>query len=225
MAAAKSNTNWFAIGVSIAVVVVLVAIGGLVVFLNNQATAPGVAPKSDIVDGKTGAISFGSGEYEIDTYVDFMCPICGQFEDAYGEQLQSAAANGTITLSIHPISILDRASQNTQFSTRSANAAYCVAEQAPDSFLAFFNLLFERQPEENSTGLTDKELSAIAEESGAGAAADCISAGTFNKFVADMTALTPPDPETGRVGTPTVVINGDRIQNADIASQFAKLLG
>ena len=63
MAAAKSNTNWFAIGVSIAVVVVLVAIGGLVVFLNNQATSPGAAPKAnDTFNSETGAISFGDGE-------------------------------------------------------------------------------------------------------------------------------------------------------------------
>ena len=43
MAAAKSNTNWFVIGVSAAVVVVLAVLAFVVVFLNNQATAPGTA--------------------------------------------------------------------------------------------------------------------------------------------------------------------------------------
>ncbi|MBQ3359670.1 DsbA family protein [Microbacterium sp. 22179] len=218
MAAAKSNTNWFAIGVSAAVVVVLVVLGGLVVFLNNQATAPGVAPEGGNVNQETGAISFGGGDDEIDVFVDFMCPICGDFEDAYGEQLQSAAASDDITLNIHPISILDRYSQNTKYSTRAAGAAYCVAENAPDSFLDFFNFMFSNQPEENTAGYTDEELASYAEQVGAGAAADCIADGTYMNFVRDQTN------QHEIQGTPTVEINGERIENADIQSRFAQIL-
>lgn len=220
MAAAKSNTNWFAIWVSIAVVVVLVGLGAVVVFLNNQATAPGVAPKSAIVNEETGAISFGEGKDEVDTYVDFMCPICGQFEQQYGEQLQSAAANGDITLNLHPISILDRYSQNTKFSTRAAGAMYCVAAEAPDSALDFFNQLFANQPAENSAGLSDDELAALAEQSGAGAAADCIAEGTYMDFVGDQT-------EKHEIqGTPTIEVNGKRLDlQAGEISEMEKLLG
>ena len=57
MAAAKSNTNWFVIGVSAAVVVVLAVLAFVVVSLNNQATDPGTAPQSSIVNEETGAIS------------------------------------------------------------------------------------------------------------------------------------------------------------------------
>ncbi|MCK2024468.1 DsbA family protein [Microbacterium sp. kSW2-24] len=218
MAAAKSNTNWFAIGVSAAVVVVLVVLGGLVVFLNNQATAPGVAPEGGNVNQETGAISFGGGDDEVDVFVDFMCPICGDFEDAYGEQLQSAAASDDITLNIHPISILDRYSQNTKYSTRAAGAAYCVAENAPDSFLDFFNFMFTNQPQENTAGYTDEELASYAEQVGAGAAADCIADGTYMNFVRDQTN------QHEIQGTPTVEINGERIENADIQSRFAQIL-
>ncbi|WEK60682.1 MAG: thioredoxin domain-containing protein [Candidatus Microbacterium colombiense] len=225
MAAAKSNTNWFAIGVSAAVVVVLVVLGGLVVFLNNQATAPGVTPTGATINKETGAITVGNGDDEIGTYIDFMCPICGQFEDAYGEQLQTAAANDEITLSIHPIAILDHLSQNTEYSSRAASAMYCVAENDPDATVPFMNLLFENQPAENSTGLDDAQLADFASQAGSEKAADCIADGTYKKFVADMTKLTPLDPDTGRMGTPTVTINGDRISNADIQTEFAKILG
>ncbi|WP_314422743.1 thioredoxin domain-containing protein [uncultured Microbacterium sp.] len=225
MAAAKSNTNWFVIGVSAAVVVVLAVLATVVVVLNNQATAPGVAPDSEIVNQETGAISFGDGDQTIDTYIDFMCPICGQFEDAYGEQLQAAAADGTITLNIHPISILDRASQNTQFSTRAANSMYCVATEAPDAALDYFNLLFANQPEENTAGLSDDQLIELATQAGADSAADCITDGTYSRFVANRTTETPVDPATGNFGTPTVAINGDRIDNSEIATEFAKILG
>ncbi|GGM57900.1 DsbA family protein [Microbacterium saperdae] len=220
MAAAKSNTNWFAIGVSAAVVVVLVVLGGLVVFLNNQATAPGVAPVSDSINEETGAISFGTGEDQVDTFVDFMCPICGQFEDSYGEQLQAAAADDKITLNIHPVSILDRYSQGTEFSTRAANAMYCVAAEAPESSIDFFNLLFENRPEENSAGLTDAELSALAEQVGAGAAADCIADGTYKDFVGDQTKAHDIK------GTPTVEVNGKRLDlQAGEITVMEKLLG
>ncbi|HWV50410.1 MAG TPA: thioredoxin domain-containing protein [Microbacterium sp.] len=226
MAAAQGKTNWFAIWISAAVVVVLVALGGVVVFLNNQATAPGAAPETaGIVNGETGAISFGEGDTTIDTYVDFMCPICGDFEDAYGAALQDAAANDTITLNIHPISILDGASQGTEYSSRAASAMYCVASESPDTALDFFNLLFENQPEENTTGLTDEQLAGFAEQAGAGAAADCIADGTYMKFAQDQVEQTPPDPETGRVGTPTVAIDGERISNADIGTRLAEILG
>lgn len=205
MAAAKSNTNWFAIGVSAAVVVVLVVLGGLVVFLNNQATAPGVAPVSDSINEETGAISFGTGDDEIDVFVDFICPACNAFESRFGEQLQTGAANGDVTLRIHPVSILDRLSQGTEYSTRAASAMYCVAEKAPDVALDFFNILYANQPAENSTGLSDDELAAFAEQVGAGAAADCIADGTYMDFVGDQTKANDIR------STPTVEINGERL--------------
>lgn len=205
MAVAKKSTNWFVVGVSAAVVVVLVGLGTLVWFMNQQATGPGTAPQSAIVNEETGAISFGNGEDSVDTFVDFMCPICNTFEQQYGEQLQAAAADDKITLNIHPVSILDRFSQNTKFSTRAANAMYCVAAEAPDSTLDFFNALFTNQPEENSAGLSDEELTAIADQAGAGAAAECIADGTYKNFVASQTKAHEIQ------GTPTIEVNGERL--------------
>jgi len=218
-AAAKSNTNWFAIGISVAVVVVLAGLATLVVVLNNQASSPGTAPTSTIVNEETGAISFGEGETQVDTFVDFMCPICGDFEDAYGEQLQAAAADDEITLNLHPITILDRFSQNTEFSTRAAASVYCVAAESPDSTLDYFNLLFENQPAENTAGLSDDELAALAGQVGADSAAECIADGTYKRFVTSQTN------EHDIQGTPTVEIDGERIENADIGTRFAEILG
>lgn len=220
MAAAKSNTNWFAVGISIAVVVVLVALGGLVVWLNSQAGSPGAAPESSaLVNEETGAISFGEGDTSIDTYVDFICPICGDFEDAYGEALQTAASNDDITLNIHPISILNHYSTTGEYSSLAAGSMYCVAETAPDSALEYFNLMFTNQPAENTAGLSADELVGLAEQAGASAAADCIADGTYMKFTEDQAD------EHEISGTPTVEIDGERIDNGDIASRFAEILG
>ncbi|MFK0240477.1 DsbA family protein [Microbacterium sp. NPDC090281] len=212
MAAAKSNTNWFAIGVSIAVVVVLVAIGGLVVFLNNQATAPGATPEAnDTFNSETGAISFGDGEDTIAVFVDFQCPVCKTFEDQFGPQLEAAAADGRITLEYHPIAILDRFSQGTEYSSRSAGAAVCVAESNPDLYLDYAKTLFENQPAENSSGLTTEQLAGFATQVGADDAVSCITDETYRKFGAAQAKAH----EIG--GTPTVDINGTRLNLQDQA--------
>ena len=133
MATAGKRTNWFAIWVSIAVVAVVVVAGVAVVLINNAASDPGPAPEAAIVNTETGAISVGDGPDVVATYIDFMCPICNQFEGIYGETLNKLVADGSITLEYHPVAILDSQSQGTEYSTRSANALYCVAVTSPEA--------------------------------------------------------------------------------------------
>ena len=214
MAAVARKTNWFAVWVSIAVVVVLVAVGVVVWLGNVAATSPGEPPKSAVVNADTGAIAVGDGPKTVDTYIDFMCPICNQFEQTYGETLQQLSSDGTITLNIHPISILDRQSQGTEYSTRSANAAYCVAVDTPDAVLPFVQALYANQPQEGTAGLTDDQLAAFAEQAGAsGDVASCISDGTYQRYVTAKTRDTPVQPGQAGIATPTIAIDGTVLIN------------
>lgn len=216
-AAAKSNTNWFAIGISAAVVVVLVALAGLVVLLNNQASAPGPAPSAnDTFDPETGAISFGDGEDTVAVFVDFQCPACNNFEQQFGPALEEAAEAGTITLEYHPIAILDRFSQGTEYSSRSAGAAVCVAESNPDLYLEYASTLFQNQPAENSSGLTTQQLADFATQVGADDAVSCITDETYRKFGAAQADAHEIQ------GTPTVDVNGERLDLQNDAD-FKKL--
>lgn len=223
MAAAKSNTNWFAIGVSIAVVVVLVVLGGLVVFLNNQATAPGAAPtSSENFDAEAGAISTGDGEQTVSVFIDFQCPACKAFEDQFGAALQEKAANGDITLEHHPIAILDRFSQGTEYSSRSAAAAFCVAESDADLYFDYAKVLFENQPAENTSGLTTEQLADFATQVGADEdTVSCITDETYRKFGAAQAKSNEIQ------GTPTVEIDGERLdlQNQADMKRLTDLLG
>ena len=106
--AAAGKTNWFAIWVSVAVVVVVALVVALVVWMNNAATDPGTPPSGSGINQETGAVVVGSGSQTLDTYIDFMCPICNQFEETYGDEILDLVNDGTITLNIHPIAILDR---------------------------------------------------------------------------------------------------------------------
>jgi len=209
MAANGRKTNWFAIWVSVAVVVALVVVGIVVAVVNNQATAPGEAPSASNIDSETGAIHVGDGPDTLATYIDFMCPICNSFEQTYGPTIDGLIDDGTITLDIHPISILDRASQGTQFSTRAANAMYCVAVADADASLPFMNAMYENQPPESTPGLSNEEILAIADGVGVTDIDACVNDGTYSKYVTDMTPLTPVAPGAQGIGTPTVVLNDE----------------
>jgi protein-disulfide isomerase len=218
MAATARKTNWFAIWVSVAVVVVLVLVAALVVWMNNSASSPDpvVTPDAAVINSETGAIAVGSGDQTMDTYIDFMCPICNQFEQAYGEAIQALVDDGTITLNIHPISILDRQSQGTEYSTRSANAMYCVAAADGTAAVPFMQAMFANQPDEGSTGLTDEQILAIAEGVGVTGIDACVNDGEYSGYVTSMTEKTPVAPGAQGIGTPTIAINGEVIANSTL---------
>ncbi|GAA5147323.1 hypothetical protein GCM10025768_07150 [Microbacterium pseudoresistens] len=224
MAAAKGRTNWFAIIVSAAVVVVLLGLGGVVVWLNNAATDPGPAPQAGVVDTDTGAITFGTGDTTIETYVDFMCPACNAFEQTHGEDLWSLAESNKITLKVTPVAALDRFSQGTAYSTRAGNALYCVAEKDESAIVPFITGLFAQQPEENSTGLDDATLIEIAKGVGVTGIDSCITDRTYGKFMTKTTSLLPASPADGQRYTPAVLVDGGYVENPVNSPDFAKQL-
>ncbi len=221
----QAGTNWFAVVIATIAVAAIVGVGALVVVLNNRATGPGVAPEGAIINSETGAISFGSGADTIAVYVDFMCPACGSFEERYGEELKKAAEENRITWQLHPIAIQDNLSQGTDYSSRAGSAMYCVASHAPEAAMDFQLAMFVNQPAQQTPGLSDSQITTIANAVGAGVAADCIADGTYKRFVRDRTPHTPPDPSINRIVTPTVVVNGERIPSDEVATVLAELLG
>lgn len=159
-----------------------------------------------------------AGALDIQMYVDYLCPICGQFEATNGDYIESLVENGNTTVEVHPITILDRYSQGTRYSTRAANATACVANYSPDNFWDFHKSLFENQPAENTSGLSDDELVDLTVAAGVGSAsaiADCVRGGEFKNWVADSTtrALNGPIPNSDVekvTGTPTIIVNGQQ---------------
>ncbi|WP_342001835.1 DsbA family protein [Microbacterium sp. LWH7-1.2] len=221
MAQPARKTNWFAIWVTVGVVVALVLVTVLVITLNNAATPKPLptevnTPTSAGIDAETGAILVGDGPDRLDTYIDFMCPVCNQFEQIYGAEIESMVNDGSITLGIHPISILDSQSNGTQFSTRAANAAYCVAAADPDASLPFLQAMFENQPAEKSNGLTNSEILEIASGVGVTGIDSCVNDGTYAGFVAEKTEATPIQPGSSGIGTPTIAVNGQVIANSQL---------
>jgi protein-disulfide isomerase len=226
MAVATRKVNWFAIWVSVAVVVVLVLVAVLIVTLSRSSDDPGEVPQAASVDFETGAILVGDGENTFETYIDFMCPVCNNFERLYGESIQGLVDDGTMTLGIHPIAILDHLSQGTDFSTRAANAMYCVAVKDAGASVDFMQAMFANQPAEGTPGLTDEQILEVASAVGVEGIDDCVTSGEYADYVTSMTEKTPVQPGAQTIGTPTIVVNGEVIANsalpepADLAQLF-----
>lgn len=186
-------------------------------------TTPALKVDADPVPNKR-----ADGVLDIQTYVDYLCPICDQFEKTNGPYITSLLENDGATLEIHPIAILDRLSQGTKYATRSANAASCVANYSPNQFFDFHNALFDNQPVENTPGLTDDEMIALtvkAKVEKPEKVAECIKDQTFKAWVTASTtrALNGPIPNSNVkqvTGTPTIIVNGVKYEGAvdDLAS-------
>jgi protein-disulfide isomerase len=156
--------------------------------------SPVVAPGAEAEEGQP---------VKVIAYIDFICPVCLRFEETYNEALTSLRNEGKITMEYRPLGFLDRQS-STNYSSRSANAAACVADTAPDKYAEYVNVLFENQPAEGGAGLSDDKLKSLASDIGADINS-CVDDKTFRPYVKYSTELAA---NTGITGTPTVFIDG-----------------
>lgn len=175
------------------------------------ATASSAAP----VPGDMGSVivvGSSSAPVTVDLYEDFLCPNCKTFEQANGAALAKLVAAGTVQLHHHPMAFLDTNS-NQQYATRALNAAAVVRVAAgPVGYQKFHDLLFANQPAESGPGLSDDELIAYAQQAGATGPAveQQIRDLAYGSWVTKVTDQASQD---GVTGTPTVFVNGRRIDD------------
>jgi protein-disulfide isomerase len=159
-----------------------------------------------------GAIPVGdeSAPVTVTIYYDYMCPACGAFEEANGEELDQLLEAGEVQLELRPISFLDRMSSGTEYSTRSANAVATVADDVPEDVWAFHQALYDEQPEEGSEGLSDEEIATIAVD--AGVPQDVVDQFADDTYESWVAAITEQAFDSGIEGTPTILIDGEEFQ-------------
>jgi protein-disulfide isomerase len=170
---------------------------------------PGASPIAHTPDASGTTVN-------IVTYVDYLCPYCGQFERTNSKQIGKLVDSGAATIEIHPIPLLASHSAGTKYSLRATNAAACVANYDPNSFFAFNRALFENQPEEGSAGLTDDQIKDLAKKAGVdklSSVSTCMDEKRYNSWAQDALdrALAGPIPNSEvkkLTGTPLVLVNG-----------------
>jgi protein-disulfide isomerase len=190
--------------IAVATLAVVGLVVGVVVLLTRDSGAPVVPAYTATASG--GVVTAGNGPIVVDVYEDFLCPVCERFEERYGEELTTALNEGRITVRYHSVAILDELTDPPGYSTRAANANLCATQAG--IFPAYHARLFDEQPAEGSAGLTDEQLIAFGTELGADIG-----------DVAAATEAATADPAArnadGRFGTPTVLLDGVRVDISD----------
>ncbi|MGX6605948.1 DsbA family protein [Micromonosporaceae bacterium Da 78-11] len=198
---------------SVAVVGVLIIAGliGWGVLAGQQKTdASKLTTPSVAVDEST-AFAVGSGPVVVDLYEDFMCPVCNAFETRTGPTIKQLVADNKVTVRYHPVSILDRASNGTKYSTRAGGAAAAAAVDG--KFIEYHDVLYANQPEENSDGLTDAKLIELGKSVGLGDSfATAVDDQTYDTWVGKATDTFS---SRGFSVTPTIVVAGKVVQGTD----------
>ncbi|WP_224389481.1 thioredoxin domain-containing protein [Pseudonocardia sp. ICBG1293] len=209
------------LGIGALVLVIALATGVYVLWQNySKATAATYPVTRDGVVVKAGN---QNAPRTVDLYEDYLCPACKQLENGVGAQLTTALNEGRVRINYHHVVILDERSTPPGYSTRAGNAALCAADAG--IFPAYHSRLYADQPVEGSAGRSVPDLIELGTELGAqGDFAGCVTRQENSRAIADATTAAVADPRVapgGRFGTPTVVIDGVKmdLSNGDWLSR------
>ncbi|HIW63107.1 MAG TPA: DsbA family protein [Candidatus Stackebrandtia excrementipullorum] len=190
-------------GAIVGALLLVLGIIGVALYMNQ--TEEVVPPQAKHTDS---AVVLGDGPVTVDLYEDFMCPVCEYFHTSVSADLQRMVDEGQITLNVHPIAILDPASNGTRYSSRSAAAAVCAADEG--MFSEYTAALFTNQPSEGSSGLDDKRLAELGTELGMSSEfSSCVMDKTYRGWVQQATDTAA---DNGVTATPTVFVNGQKVE-------------
>ena len=169
--------------------------------LADVPAAPATPPAEVVAPG---AEAEAGKPVKVVLYIDFICPVCKNFEAQYNETLTSLRNEGKITVEYRSLGFLDSRS-TTNYSSRAANAAACVVNESPEKYADFVNALFDKQPAEGGAGLPDSELKKMATDVGAKSIEKCVDDKTVRPWVKYTTQEASA---IGVTGTPSVFVEG-----------------
>src|SRR5659263_596133 len=140
---AKRNRTLLIVGLAVGLIAVAALVWGIVAAGNKSALDGVTRPQgSDLTGGIPVGMTLEAGTDNssvdarvVNVYLDYTCSYCAQFEEINAADLKTLAKDGTATVVIHPVSILDRSGDYSGFSGLAANAAATVADRAPAQFL------------------------------------------------------------------------------------------
>ncbi|MCX0270750.1 DsbA family protein [Nocardia zapadnayensis] len=199
------------VGVAVVLVALVAAIGIGLAVRNSGSDDVGPIPA---VATDNGAIRVGQPDAHATVRIvaDMQCPVCKRFEADHAELLSKSVTDGTAAIEYNIVGYLDEMS-STEYSTRAANASYCVADTGTGKYQDWLKLMFQQQPPEQGAGLTDEQLIAIAQQAGYTdpTIAGCITDRKYDGFVA---AKSQESLNEGIDATPTVFVNGEKVDLA-----------
>ena len=226
----RTRTILIQVGVGVVLVALIVAIGISIAAKRSAKNDPGPTPSvaaapasPDGVSGSItdkGAIRIGkpNAKTTVRVVADLQCPSCKMFEQANGKTIEDGVQSGDVAVEYNIIAFLDKMSGGTQYSSRGANAAYCLAESDPTKFLSWLSSMYEQQPQENSGGLSDDQIVQIAQAAGYTdpGVGQCITGNKYGKYVQKNTQDVLGE---GIQSTPSIFVNGKPVTDSKTLMQ------
>jgi protein-disulfide isomerase len=222
--AADRRRNMF-IQIGLTAVVVIFAVALVLYIVTSGSSKPsGGETKSIRVASSKLITKEGTTEPKavLSLYEDFLCPVCGRFEQTFGPTVTQLIESGAVATDYNMVAILDRPA-NQNYSSRSGAAAYCVADEdtTPDKqvFRRFHAALYAQQPSETGTVFpTNAQLIETARQAGVvGKVPECINSGRYVDLVDGLAKA------SGVTATPTVRINGEDYEYSTPDALVAKI--
>lgn len=149
------------IGVGSAILVVVLVGVFIAVLIQNQshtattssATPPNATAAKDAIVVNPGKAAAGAPVVEL--FFDYQCPVCKQFEGAYGASLTSLADSGDIELRYRNMTFLDN-NLNNDASLRAGIGAAC--SDFSGKYPAYHEQIYANQPANEGDGYSDEVL-------------------------------------------------------------------
>lgn len=231
-AARKERTReWLIVGAVVAAVLAVVLAAVLWPSGDDDSDAPGVADTDsatsgggDLVGEVTDEYGFAFGDPDAPSrvviYEDFLCPFCGQLENATSDDLSRLIDSGDVVVEYRVINLLSHVGD---YSLRAMNAMAVVMEESgPRTAKTFHDLLFANQPAESGALPDDAWL--IEQAVVAGADEDAVRDGIENQSFADwVDSATSAAASNDVTSTPTVFVDGQQIGGRTIEDISANI--
>lgn len=212
--AQEQRRNVMVAGVVVLVLALIVGAGFVVNSLRDSSQDINAAPAGSTEHGV--AIGDPDAPRQVVIYEDFLCPYCGQLEQASSEDLTRLADEGKVYVDYRPFDLLQ-----TDYSRDSVNAFAVVLEAAgPEVAKAFHDEIFADQPPESgpypdADWFVDKAVEAGATEADVRPG---IEDGAQQQWVEEATAAAA---EAGVNSTPTVLLDGEFFQDGRTMEEIA----
>lgn len=223
---AGSGANRIVVGAVVVIVAIVVVVGGVIWMDQSGKSDGGGSGGGTAVPAGTAMgegyrafpnVTVQPGAPTVDIFEDFQCPACGQFEQVLGGTVEGLAQDGKIELRYHVKTFLDDSLRNDS-SMRAGNGAFCAA--GAGKFLPFHNAVYANQPAQEGTGWTEDQLRSFAEQSGI--TGDALDTWTTCQddmaYQAYLESVEESSSKGGVNGTPTVQINGEVVELAQIGT-------
>ena len=209
--------------------VVLVAVMVVVLVQRNQkpaATASELAYPPNATAARDGiVVNDNAGKPDVGVYFDYQCPVCKQFEGAYGASLKQLATSGEIELHYRNMTFLD-INLNNDASLRAGIGAAC--SDFAGKYSDYHDQIYANQPATEGQGYTDAMLRDTIPATVGIAGADLTSFQTCYDNQATKAFVNGTNEQASKDkvnATPTVHVNGKDLPLKTIAAVAPSGLG